>query len=453
MSSSSSLTVGKLVLSNTTSNQDATDRLRITNSIVLYDNNSAFGKQLSNINELLTGTATSQTPIPVNISYGTLSCTTIGTISKAVSQSYEYVPYQSGSSKFVVMTGVLEITGGVNGSVSRIGTFDDSADKTVVSGLGNGHFFQLGTTATGTPSNSGTTMNVVERTYSTSTNSVFDIANDHVTPQTSWNIDKFDGKGPSGFTINYWGNAMIFVIDIQWLGVGRVRYGFYINGIIYYVHYITHSGLGTPYTTAIQQPYTQMAKLPVRYELITNTTTQSIPHLRIMCSSVYSENGFIPTNRSTSYLSMTPITLTSSFKPVLSISLPKSEPLNRMTIAISSVDIFNNSASNSIAWQLVQLSSDVILTGVSWQPTSGVAVVDTASTALTTLTGAVVLASGFVVTGTKTTSQTSFNFNNYLSAGLVNSAINGTPRVISLCCAYIGGAASAQGSLTWYEIF
>ena len=70
-------------------------------------------------------------------------------------------------------------------------------------------------------------------------------------PQSSWNIDTFNGNGPSGKTLTVAANAnktFLIVIDQEWLGVGRLRCGFVIDGVIYYAHQFLHNGLQVQYT-------------------------------------------------------------------------------------------------------------------------------------------------------------------------------------------------------------
>jgi hypothetical protein len=46
-----------------------------------------------------------------------------------------------------------------------------------------------------------------------------------------------DGTGRSGITLDVT-KTQIFIVDLEWLGVGRVRLGFVIDGKIYYCHEI-----------------------------------------------------------------------------------------------------------------------------------------------------------------------------------------------------------------------
>jgi hypothetical protein len=53
--------------------------------------------------------------------------------------------------------------------------------------------------------------------------------------KSDWNIDKLDGTGPSGKTLDL-ATAQIFWTDIEWLGVGSVRCGFVIDGQFVHCH-------------------------------------------------------------------------------------------------------------------------------------------------------------------------------------------------------------------------
>ena len=68
---------------------------------------------------------------------------------------------------------------------------------------------------------------------------------------------------------------------MQWLGVGRVRVGFNINGVIYYAHYFNNANnLGSVYMST--------PNLPVRYEV---SSTGGSVTLDQICCTVQSEGG------------------------------------------------------------------------------------------------------------------------------------------------------------------
>lgn len=162
------------------------------------------------------------------------------------------------NSQLVLMTGVLAMTGAGNAVIKRrLGLYDDA----------NGFWFEYG----------GSTMNVALRT-STSGAPV-----DTLVAQGSWNLDKLDGTGASGVTLDP-AQDQIFVIDFQWLGTGRIRYGFDIAGIIIYCHQLTPANAQN--LVSISSP-----NLPVRYEIISAGGGAGTATMTQICSTVVSEGG------------------------------------------------------------------------------------------------------------------------------------------------------------------
>jgi hypothetical protein len=102
--------------------------------------------------------------------------------------------------------------------------------------------------------------------------------------QSSWNNDKFDGSGSSGRTLDV-SKGNIFWVDIEWLGVGDVRTGFFVDGKPVIAH-IFHNDNVHPTT------YMTTASLPIRYELENTATTASSSTMKQICSSVQSEGGY-----------------------------------------------------------------------------------------------------------------------------------------------------------------
>jgi len=78
-------------------------------------------------------------------------------------------------------------------------------------------------------------------------------------PQSSWNIDKCDGTGPSGYNIDLT-KMQMFYIDYSWYGAGFIRWGFRgPTGDIIYCHKVANNNVNT-------EAYMRSGNLPARYE-------------------------------------------------------------------------------------------------------------------------------------------------------------------------------------------
>jgi hypothetical protein len=78
-------------------------------------------------------------------------------------------------------------------------------------------------------------------------------------PQSSWNIDKCDGTGPSGYNIDLT-KMQMFYIDYSWYGAGFIRWGFRgPTGDVIYCHKVPNNNVNT-------EAYMRSGNLPARYE-------------------------------------------------------------------------------------------------------------------------------------------------------------------------------------------
>ncbi|NBP13054.1 hypothetical protein EBU95_01515 [bacterium] len=180
----------------------------------------------------------------------------------AIRQTTQRFNYQPGKSQLCLYTGVLTP---VSNAIKRIGSFQSltAAPYTPNCGL----YFE---TQTDSPSS----IAVIQQNNSFLVPSIS-------ARRENWNIDKLDGTGPSGKVL-YLSAANIFMIDYEWLGVGRVRYGFVIDGQICYCHAFNNAG-------NVPGAYLLTPNLPVRAE-IRQTGTGSAT-MKIICCSIMSEAG------------------------------------------------------------------------------------------------------------------------------------------------------------------
>jgi hypothetical protein len=179
----------------------------------------------------------------------TFSSTPTGGI--AYMQSYEYLPYQPGRSQLIFIT--FNMIAAVANTLKFAGYSDGV----------NGIEFQ----------NNGSVNQFV--VYSASS------AGNETVTQSSWNLDKLNGFGPSGINLDIT-KTQILVIDIQALYVGRVRVGFDIGGNIVYCHEFLHANIFT-------SPYIQTANLPVRCGMTCSGTVSTT--MNFICSAIISEGG------------------------------------------------------------------------------------------------------------------------------------------------------------------
>lgn len=93
----------------------------------------------------------------------------------------------------------------------------------------------------------------------TNTNVVITKVIDVRIPQSAWNIDRADGTGPSGFTLDL-NRMQMFYIDYSWYGAGFIRWGFRgLNGDVIYCHKLPNNNVNF-------EAYMRSGNLPARYE-------------------------------------------------------------------------------------------------------------------------------------------------------------------------------------------
>jgi len=99
-------------------------------------------------------------------------------------------------------------------------------------------------------------------------------------PQSSWNIDKCDGTGPSGYNIDL-AKMQMFYIDYSWYGAGFIRWGFRgPTGDVIYCHKIPNNNVNT-------EAYMRSGNLPARYE------SESLPPTTKITGNVGASDTFV----------------------------------------------------------------------------------------------------------------------------------------------------------------
>ena len=231
---------------------DAFGRARVSNPLTLFDSSHRYSD--NGLWATATGTGSDAT---FNANAGLVELNVPTTSGGFVKRETKKVfSYQPGKSLLILSTFVFNSAKA--NLRQRVGYFGDE----------NGLYLQL----------NNSTLSFVER------NSVTGTVNETAVNQENWNIDKLDGTGPSGKTLDI-SKSQILWMDVEWLGLGTVRLGFIIDGLFIHCHSFHHANL-------IESTYITTASLPLRYEIENLDTTASVSKLKQVCSTVISEGGY-----------------------------------------------------------------------------------------------------------------------------------------------------------------
>ena len=395
---------------------DAFGRLRVSEPETIFDSKQIFNNQpLLWDDQEVSGSGTTSTHYVSSAS--TIISVADSTAGTRVRQTFRRFNYQTGKSDLILLTGVLK-TAGESGITRSMGYYDDN----------NGIFLR----------DNGGNWEICRRSTSFGPVSTFAV------PQSAWNVDTFDGTGPSGITLNET-NAQIFVIDFEWLGVGRVRTGFNINGVTYLAHEFLHSN-------NISNVYMSTPNLPLRYE-ISNDGTGGAASLEHICSSVMSEGGSQDTGR-VFYASTNGTHVDADVEnttyAVLGIRL-KSSTIGE-TIKLLNTSLQIHTASDRIEWTL-RFNPSVAGTFTYNDYNNTSAQVARGATA-NVVTGGEIIAGGHLESGANQSGAAGSKGQPLDNALILGSAIDGTLDEIVLCAMPIGGSSGVdiEGSLTWREL-
>ena len=398
---------------------DAFGKLRISQPFTLID--SSFEYDLDSVyweSLLASGGTVTSSPL---VSGATLAVTSTAA-SRALFQTHYHLRYQPGKAMQMLATGVLGSP--VGHQAHRVGFYGDR----------DGLFFQVAGSGFSQNGYSTAGISVVRRT-STSGSAV-----DNGVPQASWNLDRLDGTGPSGITLDLT-KMQIFVIDFQWLSTGVVRWGFEIDGAIVYCHVEYHANLLTV-------PYMRTANLPVRYEVVNDATGGNAGSLLAVCSTVVSEGGQEPGGRPfTANSGTTPVGVSTVGVPVPVFSIRPKLTFNGITNR-GLVELVQANTSNVQQIVLYNVWRNPTLTGASWLSVDANSIVET-DTAATAMTG------GTSITSFYSGGNTGAAHAETLDLGKLRLSLNAAGTVADIftlsASKVSANDAGIYGALSWLE--
>ena len=399
---------------NDSANLDAFGRLRVSQPYTLFDVKNIYSKNTFLFDEVLNGTATSTFS-----AYD--SCIDMRTSAPGdyvIRQTRVHFNYQPGKGMIYMFTGVFAPEANV---IKRVGAFQSLS--AAPHNPSDGVFLEV--------TGSGPAFRIVKEQGTYHTN---------YSPQSAWNVDKFDGTGPSGKTIDFT-KAILFVIDYQWLAIGRVRFGFEVDGTLYYAHHDGHAG-------ELTAPYMTYSNQPVRYEIRQTGTGSGL--VRQICSTVQSEGG--QENVGKEYnIDNGLITIQSgAYTPILGLKLNPNNP-NLLNI-IKQIDVVNvgNKPAHYALFINPQLSSPLTFSPISTIST----MMSAAGNGSVTVTEGV---SGYRLVGNYCAvgqvGQSAPTSNQEIQANLARFGIgiNGDTDVIVLAAKGLGGTTDVYGSANLLE--
>ena len=223
---------------------DAFGRQRVSEPFTLFDSVLRHSKNAELWNETISSGTSEHLP---NESSVLMTVTASG--HSILRRTRKRFPYQPGKG-----LNVLQSFAGSTpqaGLIQEVGLFDNN----------NGIMLRA----------SGTTVQFVIRS-STTGSPVETVVN-----QSEWNID-------TAPWLNF-AKTNIFTTDLEWLGVGRVRCGFVLDGEYYYCHEFNHAN-------ELDVVYMTTAVLPLSYAI--NAVATVSGSMKQICSSVETEGGYKP---------------------------------------------------------------------------------------------------------------------------------------------------------------
>lgn len=284
-------------------------------------------------------------------------------------QSYEYFRYQPGKSQ------EIDITFNMGAAVTGVYKYVGYGDSNI------GFFFeqnQDGTLSFSIYSNTG--------------------AGDQTKDQTLWNKDKLDGSGVSGKTLNIEKDQILY-IDFQALYVGRVRFGFVIDGVLCIAHEFYNAN-------AFTSTYIESANLPIIAGMTNLSGSTATATMYFNCSMVASSGGI---DEAVGYEFSTP-----------GVSVTAGNNTRTHLMSIRPLTTFNSIVNRT---KLANLEVDLLVTGnapVYWE---------------------LCLGQAFTVAPTYSNINTTYSAFSYGTGG----TLSGSPTLV-IDSGYVPASASTKGS-------
>ncbi len=288
-------------------NIDAFGRLRTAAVQNLLDIKHVYDKNPLQVNEVTAGTATSV----FSQEFARVRMSTSSNNDLVIRQTKTHPIYQPGKSQlfeasfsnFALQTNVIK----------RVGGFD-SFTGSPYNSVFDGFFLE----------SNGVTNEISFQIWRSGT-TVFSAAT------TVWDSNEFDP-----INLN-WSNTQLIMVDYQWLGVGRMRFGLNLSGQTIYF---------TEHNCANSEPnvYMSSPNQPIRYEI--RQTGAGSGYIDMICSQVSTEGALNGLYSTVSVINSTATTLDNSGTKYPFIGYRLKESYHAVTSQFSSLSVLNTSNDN-----------------------------------------------------------------------------------------------------------
>jgi hypothetical protein len=392
---------GSLAISASESISDANRFLKVSDPYTIFANDQVYQKDTLYYVESLTGAGSASTYSPAEACVNMILDTIDG--GNVTRQTKYYFPSHISRASTVFITVLI---GAPKTNVrKRVGYYDAN----------DGLFLEQTIS----------TLNFIRRL------TVGGVTTDTAIPRSSWNIDKLDGTGVSGITLDL-AKIQTLVIDFSW--PSRARFGFQIRGSVVYCH-------GVSIQNSLTNVGFATANLPCRWEIENTGTAASGTTMKqygcsVLSDSMLQEFGHITSVNNGVTTRTAPATIAAL--PLISVRLKATT--NRALLIPLAYSILTTTAARHLH---VEIRLGGSITGGSWSSASPAVEVNSTGTALV---GGIVLRSCYVPAPAQGTCE------EIRSTLWAAADMAGTTDPVTLLIGAAGGTAAVVGSLDWREI-
>lgn len=382
------------------------NRRKISTSRQTFFNTYQYSKDPQIWDEQTTGTASStfsQYAGGVFLNVGETAGDEIIRQSRNVVQ---YIPGRANEATFAIRLNQFE-----EGVRKRFGVFDEF----------NGTYFEKGVDDYYVVTRRNTPTGVVENRV----------------PRAEWNVDRFDGTGPSQLEFQE-DKIQMFSLEYEWYGAGVVEYKVIFDNNSYPLHRFNSANIET-------LPWSNTPYVPVRFELTNVAGTPGTHQILTGSTAVASEGDEGALGReknATTPLAGITTETANVFQPILSIRL-RSDRLNGVVIPIE----FQTATLDNTGL-FYRVIRDVELVGTDWQPVDDNSFIEY-DYAATGFSGGSVIQTGYVA---PTNQGISIKFPEVTIRQLGRNDMGTTAQTFTLLAATVQANKDVFSSLSWVEV-